>query len=365
MKGIVRVFLVIAILFFGTTENAAPEETPTERTQASEVQEYGSWRGAYADFVKETEYGESSTYALIYVNNDNIPELVMDSGVEAGGCVIVTYDQGETDVLQTSRLYFDYIEKGNMLCNSDENMGYYYDVVYKIKDGKWEKVAEGNYHDAGDEPEMDAEGAYIYEYEWNGRPVSEKEYYRNLSDIYNLADAVNPDIYYIKDEMLSYLETGHCTSADHSYELITEDVTWSEAREICEEKGGYLATITSWEEWDQVTEQIRQEEKTGIQFFVGASKYDEGRRISGGYSWLEKDQTIPWLTYYNVFYGFWLSGEPSYSMTDENGLEIEESCVSLFYRSGDDRFYLNDVPDNILSVVPEYSGRIGYICEYD
>jgi len=26
---------------------------------------------------------------------------------------------------------------------------------------------------------------------------------------------------------------------------------------------------------------------------------------------------------------------------------------------------MNDVPDDILSVVPSFSGKIGYICEYE
>ena len=56
--------------------------------------------------------------------------------------------------------------------------------------------------------------------------------------------------------MRSLLERKETASAAHRYELIVEDLTWTEAYEACEEKGGYLATLTSWEEFRRVQEQI-------------------------------------------------------------------------------------------------------------
>ena len=49
----------------------------------------------------------------------------------------------------------------------------------------------------------------------------------------------------------------------------------------------------------------------------------------------------------------------------EDGVEVAEDYVVLIYRKSDGRCYLNDVPDDILSAAPSYSGKIGYICEYD
>lgn len=389
MKELARFVLIITMLVFGTGEGAETdgclqdfqeieheaygenEETSYEEDQdmviIQEDATYRSWQEAYAACVSGIEDSDGYTYALIYVNNDNVPELVMDSGYEAGGCMLVTYNCGRIDVLQTSRLYFNYVERGNVLDNCDGHMGYYYDIISKIENGKWVTVAEGTYHDPEDGVQADQNGNYIYEYEWNGNSVTEEEYmeyYTELMQINQGKDPVGPDIYYIRDEMLSYLETGRGLSDGHRYELVRADVSWSEARELCEKKGGYLATITSWEEWDTVTAQIREEEKTGIQFFVGAGRYDGDTDLYSCH-WLEEGGNIDWLTNFNVFYDFWLPGEPSYSMTTDDGQEIDEDVVSLFFRSSDDRFYINDVPDDILSATPECSGRIGYICEYD
>lgn len=365
MSEIIKIVLLVIVAALGGSQTSE-----TDRAAGSDYNidgQYETWEDAYLDFIQGLENGDSYTYALIYVNDDEIPELVADSGFEAGGCMIMTFDGNEMDILQTSRLYFDYVERGNALRNADGHMGYYYDIVYTIEDGKWVKVAEGVYHDPESGPQLDENEDYVYEYEWEGESVDSAEYNDELEAVYDISDSVVPGAYdyYIGSEMISYLETGACLSAGHRYELVTDDVTWSEAREICEEKGGYLATITSWEEWNTVTEQIKREEKTGIQFFVGAGDKDGDEDLIG-YHWLEEDGSrIDWLDHFDVFYEFWLSGEPSYIMTDEDGQEIEEDAVVLFFRSADDRFYINDVPDDILSVVPEYSGKIGYICEYN
>ena len=54
----------------------------------------------------------------------------------------------------------------------------------------------------------------------------------------------------------------------------------------------------------------------------------------------------------------WFAGEPSFY-----GDGVEEHVLDLL--SNDGGWYMNDVPDDILSVVPSFSGKIGYICEYE
>lgn len=68
----------------------------------------------------------------------------------------MTVRDGVVDELQTMRRNFSYIEGGNLLCNSDGKMGFYYDYVYTIRDGQWEYVAGGEYGD-------DSEGVWFYE----------------------------------------------------------------------------------------------------------------------------------------------------------------------------------------------------------
>lgn len=338
-------------------------KAPKTGTAEEDSSHMEPWEQAYLDYLDGFEVSNSCTYSLIYVDEDEIPELVIDSGVEAGGCQILTWHEEVLDVLQTSRLYFTYIEKGNLLCNSEGNMGYYYDNVYTIHDGMWEFVGGGTYSDPADGPKVDENDDFIYEYHWLEQPIEKSEYEQKLHDIYPEKEGKTPEVYYIKDEMYSILKTKETTSVKHRYELIVEDLTWTEASKACEEKGGYLATLTSREEFKRVQEQIVSEEKTAVTFFVGANR--AGRF---GFGWLEprKPEGYSMLDLYNaLFADFWLDGEPSYEGLTEDGREVKEEYVCILYRSVDGRCYLNDVPEDILSAAPSYAGRIGYICEYD
>ena len=148
-----------------------------------------SWRDAYRTYVTENaEYGE--TYALIYVDDDSIPELMIDSGFEADGCRILTYAQGQVNVLATRRRGFTYIERGNRLCNSDGLMDQYYDDVYEIRNGRWVCIARGEYFGylSGWNEIL---GRYVCQnYVWNGQKTDIGQYTINLHSIYDAQRAI-------------------------------------------------------------------------------------------------------------------------------------------------------------------------------
>lgn len=264
------------------------------------LKEFEDWKAAYLSYLDAYEYADRCTYSLIYVDEDDIPELMIDTGYEAGGCFILTFHDGVLDGWQSDRLNVTYIEKGNLICNSDGNMGHYYDNVYTIQDGKWCFVEGGYWGDGPDGVQFDENGSYIEVYYWNGKnenvdwwsgkEVSREEYESHLNSVYPTERAVYPERYYILKEMRSILRTGDVSSAGHRYELVVEDLTWTEADTLCREKGGYLAAITSWEELERIQEQMIAENKTDITFFVGAKNPME-RNMGGtwGYHWFEPE----------------------------------------------------------------------------
>ena len=324
---------------------------------------------AYLDFLLGDDGANGFTFSFIYVDDDDIPELVIDSGYEAGGCKVLTFHDGVMDGWQSGRLYFTYIERGNLICNSEGNMGHYYDWVYTIQDGKWCYVDGGVYGDPpdADRPQFDENGELICVYRWGEEEevVSEEEYETHLNEVYPLEQQKKVEKYYVLREIRSVLETGGVTSANHRYELVVEDLTWSEAESLCREKGGYLATITSWDEMERIQEQIVLEDKTNVTFFIGA--HNESESIIHHYYWHEPEngEAYEMIPIYDILWDFWLKGEPSESGLTEDGVEVDEDCVVIFYRKADERCYLNDVPDDILSAAPSYAGKVGYVCEYD
>ena len=117
--------------------------------------------------------------ALIYVNNDNIPELVVFGEYESEGCIIYTIGKNnKVKKLVTSRLNFKYVKKGNVIDNCDGSGGYYYDKIYKIKNGKWKLVAEGSYEIDSDDYWSDNPD---YIYKWNGKTVSKAAYKKKVA----------------------------------------------------------------------------------------------------------------------------------------------------------------------------------------
>lgn len=145
----------------------------------------------------------------------------------------------------------------------------------------------------------------------------------------------------------------------HEYGFFIDDCTWSEAFTKAQEIGGHLVRINSAEEYVYILDKIYELGYDKIQFRIG------GRRDldSGEYYWVDNA---------NAAYGeilndpeywaseVWMQGEPSYA----DG-EIVENCLDIYYYEQEGRWVWNDVPDDIISVVPYFSGKIGYIVEYE
>ncbi len=181
-------YTILAVLLLS---GCGKEEKPAEEEREIQDEEQDNWRQAYIDYIKNTlEPEEWDRYRLIYVDEDNIPELVAIGKYEVQGCKICNYWDGKVFETQLTRLYFSYIEKENLLCNSEGRMDYYYDLVFSIVDGKMNRIAAG-YWGAQDNSniQLDEEGYPIYQYQWNDVEMSEKEYNENLNDVYDKSKA--------------------------------------------------------------------------------------------------------------------------------------------------------------------------------
>ena len=318
--------------------------------------EMQDWQEAYAAYIEEEDKDWYNTYSLIYVNEDDIPELVIDTGFEAGGCRILTFHNGEIDVLQTDRLTFFYIEGRNLLNNAAGHMGFYYDYIYAIENGKWVSMGIGEYWEYRPEDVTDySDITFIYE--WNGKRVDEERYQKSVDAVFDMEQAVEPQEYDILGEMVSRLRTGDVSSSKHRYELFVGDVTWDEARAFCEERGGYLATLITEEEYERIQNHIEENGLTDMMFWVGSRLIREPGYF--GFYWLEPGQELSrfdMLDHYNALWRF-AYDEPDY-----------EGGVYLFYDVDRQKYLLADAPDDILSSYSEdssYAGKIGFICEYD
>ncbi len=145
----------------------------------------------------------------------------------------------------------------------------------------------------------------------------------------------------------------------HRYEYVISDCTWNQAYERAKASGGYLVHINSAAEYTAVLNEIKAYGYSNIQFKIG------GRRNSGSedYYWVDKNNNTYGQKINSDSYwarNEWMAGEPSYW----DG-SIEEAYLDIFYYDNGGRWVWNDIPDDVVSVVGEFSGRLGYIVEYD
>lgn len=147
----------------------------------------------------------------------------------------------------------------------------------------------------------------------------------------------------------------------HTYELIVDDVTWTEAYSACIARGGHLVRIDSEEEYQVILQQIDEEEKGNIKFWLGGAR--DATDVYE-YRWIYEDGTYgsAVLNEDEPFLFYWLNGEPSFY--DESILQ-DEMYMNMFYVSKEERWVWNDVPDDLIAVAGFYSGTVGYICEYE
>ena len=170
----------------------------------SDVSRGNTWQKAYAAAIRDGK-NAGYTYCLIDVDGNDIPEMVVNTGFEAGGCQIYTYSDGQAHALQTNRLYFTYLPGQNLLCNSEGNMGYYYDIISRIQEGKWETVASGEYDTTNGECDEER-GRYICRnYIWNQKPVTREAYMAAFDAVYDEASAVEATGYVGYDAMMKIL----------------------------------------------------------------------------------------------------------------------------------------------------------------
>jgi len=105
----------------------------------------------------------------------------------------------------------------------------------------------------------------------------------------------------------------------HIYALFDEEMSWDFAKQLCEEMGGHLATVTSDKENALITELIGYGDRDA--YWLGANNV-----VAGSYKTM--GGPFQWITGEAFEYTNWKSGEPSQSGTKaslEHFLEVRKS----------------------------------------
>ena len=160
------------------------------------------WKQAYLkvvnDFIGENGYDSSLCWGLLFIDNDNIPELIWDTGTTAMGESVYTYSGDEAVEVYHAYSPISYI-LGDGLIYGTTGHGVIYENVVRLANGEvniiWEGVTDANESYMGN---VDAKPIYYSD----SVEVTEEEYNRAFADAFsgkNPAGAVwleNPSYYY-------------------------------------------------------------------------------------------------------------------------------------------------------------------------
>lgn len=127
----------------------APTTVPaTTKPPETEAPFSEPWRQAYADYAGKASKEGFVSFSLIYVDDDDIPELFLGGDCEATGERICTYKNGQIIEQNFPRLDgTSYIEKSGLIENCYGNMGCYGMDLYRLNNGKFEIVHSGYYEE--------------------------------------------------------------------------------------------------------------------------------------------------------------------------------------------------------------------------
>ena len=172
--------------------NTAEISSKSEQKNSGQEASSDEWKQAYINWVNQRP---DWTYELFDVNGDDIPEIAAIGTCMADGGAVGTYANGKVQEIPIARCGLISVQGQNVVDNSDGHMGRYYDYVYKIDDGRWVQIGDGEYGDDGDttmETDKYGNSTIKFVYTWNGGKVSEDEYSANLKKLIDvdLADVI-------------------------------------------------------------------------------------------------------------------------------------------------------------------------------
>lgn len=165
------------------TTIAESTEIKTEPTTEEAKQDNSSWKKLYIDFLNTLKHEAYAGYKLVYIDDDDIPELlvVANSMVTPGYLCWANNDELCQDNIQMNWFYYN--ERENVYLTHSEFTGVGWDYVKEIDGSKAEKIAHGETNDI--------EGNEYYR--WNDIDMSKSQYETERSNALNISTAQTAD----------------------------------------------------------------------------------------------------------------------------------------------------------------------------
>lgn len=166
------------------------DKEPTENTDdITETTNVHEWKAAYLNFL-ESKKDSHYSFALVYVDGDEVPELYLSGDSEATGDSICSYKNGAVVEQELIRIGGGwYVKKSGNIINQNGNMGAMYTHVYKLDEDGFALTFEAL---SVEHVEIDENDEYKFRYEYSigDQSVNEAEYNAALEKAFDFDGAV-------------------------------------------------------------------------------------------------------------------------------------------------------------------------------
>ena len=185
------------------------------------------WKERYVSWMKSLMDESGSVggrFSLLFIDEDDIPEIIWKTDIEAQGSLLVTYDGETLDELAVSRTGMTYLDSRNLVKDYSGEDQVMYDRIYSIRDGKWILQAEGSVEEKTAEDGTSAgtgrtkPGSAVHKtviiYTWQGQEVDGDTYDAKLSALFEPSETAVPTVFYHYSTMIGLLEDEEDPDAD-------------------------------------------------------------------------------------------------------------------------------------------------------
>lgn len=147
-----------------TTVEETEEPTTEEETEAEKDT---SWKKLYIEFLNSLDRENYCGYELVYIDDDDIPELAISGMAHLIPGYICWVHDGKVRSINTTITSFKYFERENSFLCSDCFTGAGSDVIHELNGSKAKEVKKGKFSTVAE---------YEY-YTWDGTKYSNYDEY--------------------------------------------------------------------------------------------------------------------------------------------------------------------------------------------
>ena len=200
MKRLLSIFICLIFVFSiascekkdaqSSTEKSKSATTETDEIQKVAQEITANYNQAYLNFLSDKKDSHSS-FSLVFIDNDDIPELYLKGVSEAEGDMICSFKNGGVVYQYLGRIGGGkYVEKSGSIINQNGHMGQYYDNIYKLDKNGFSEVLNARYTERYEHIGNEEYNIY-YEYFIDDTAVSEAEYNNAVNAAFDFSKAIS------------------------------------------------------------------------------------------------------------------------------------------------------------------------------